>query len=57
MSKIMEAFGPELTNSDLQSFMRQEAVLSTFTNFFKGESSGRLFVFFQEDIVEGQVSS
>jgi hypothetical protein len=56
MSKILETFGKELDNQTCNSFMRQEAVLNKFTSFFKGESSGRLFVFFQEEVVEGEVS-
>ena len=55
ISKIQETFGKELTSDVAQSFMRQEAVLSKFSSFFKGESSGRLFVFFQEEVVEGEV--
>ena len=57
MSKIKETFGEGLTNEANQAFMRQEAVQTTFSTFFKGESSGRLFVFYQEDVVEGQVST
>lgn len=49
----MEAFEPELKTETAQAFMRQDAVLSTFSSFFKGESSGRLFVFYQEEVVEG----
>eukprot|EP00606_Chrysophyceae_sp_TOSAG23-5_P000883 GSChrysophyteH2.ASY1.ANO1.1544.1 assembled CDS len=49
ITKILETFGSELTSDAAQQFMRQEAVLSKFTGFFKGESSGRLFVFFQEE--------
>ncbi len=56
LSKIMEAFEPELKTETAQAFMRQDAVLSTFSSFFKGESSGRLFVFYQEEVVEGVVS-
>ena len=56
ITKILETFGSELTSDAAQQFMRQEAVLSKFTGFFKGESSGRLFVFFQEEVVEGEVS-
>ena len=52
ITKILETFGSELTSDAAQQFMRQEAVLSKFTGFFKGESSGRLFVFFQEEVVE-----
>ena len=57
ITKILETFGSELTSDAAQSFMRQEAVLTKFTGFFKGESSGRLFVFFQEEAVEGEVST
>jgi hypothetical protein len=35
--------------------MRQEAVLNKFTTFFKGETSGRLFVFYQEEVADGEV--
>ena len=57
ISKILETFGPELTSDAAQQFMRQEAVMSKFSSFFKGESSGRLFVFYQEEVVEGEVSN
>ena len=40
----------------MQSFIRQDAVLQRFTQFFRGESSGRLFVFYQPPAVEGEVS-
>jgi hypothetical protein len=57
LAKIRETFEPELKLETANQFMRQEAVLQTFSAFFKGESSGRLFVFFQEEVVEGVVSS
>jgi len=57
LSKICEAFEPALKAEVANQFMRQEAVLQTFTSFFKGESSGRLFVFYQEEVVEGAVST
>ena len=56
LAKICETFEPELKAETANQFMRQEAVLQTFSSFFKGESSGRLFVFFQEEVVEGVVS-
>ena len=55
MGKIIETFGSALDNEAVQSFMRQEAVLNKFTTFFKGETSGRLFVFYQEEVADGEV--
>ena len=55
MGKITEAFGAELEKETLESFMRQEAVSLKFSAFCRGEASGRLFVFFQPEISEGEV--
>ncbi len=55
MNKILEAFGPELTQEAVQAFMRNDANLQRFTNFFKGDSSGRLFVFYQAEGSEAEV--
>ena len=55
-SKIEEAFKPELKYDTVQSFICSEKNLSMFTAFFRGESSGRLFVFYQpEGDVSGEV--
>eukprot|EP01040_Poterioochromonas_malhamensis_P004773 gene4773-5123_t len=56
MNKILEAFGPELTQEAVQAFMRNDANLQRFTNFFKGDSSGRLFVFYQAEGSEAEGS-
>ena len=48
ISKIVETFTSEgLAPEDAQGFMRQEIALSKFGAFFRGEGSGRLFVFYQ----------
>jgi hypothetical protein len=53
--KILETFAPELESEILQLFIRQESNLSKFTSFFKGEGSGRLFIFYKPLEVEGEV--
>ena len=55
IDKIREAFGDELNSEAVNTFMRQEAVLTKFTQFFAGESSGRLFVFYQPEVIEDGV--
>ena len=55
MEKIIEAFGPELTAETVQTFIRIDANLQKFNSFFKGDSSGRLFVFYQPVMNEGEV--
>lgn len=55
MGKITEAFGAELDKEMLEGFMRQEAVALKFSSFCRGESAGRLFVFFQPDVSDGEV--
>lgn len=55
-NKMLEAFGPELTTEAVQAFIRQDANLQKFLSFFKGEGSGRIFVFFQPDMADGEVS-
>ena len=55
MEKIVEAFGPELTTEAVQTFIRIDANLQKFNSFFKGDSSGRLFVFYQPVMNEGEV--
>jgi dynein heavy chain len=47
VKKILEVFEPELREETIQSFIRNETNLNRFTSFFRGESSGRLFVFYQ----------
>jgi dynein heavy chain len=56
ITKILEAFKDDLQSDIVQAFMRQEAVATTFATFFKGESSGRLFVFYQPDLNEDEIS-
>ncbi|CAM9799127.1 unnamed protein product [Ectocarpus fasciculatus] len=45
--KILEAFAPELDVEVSQSFIRQDSNLQRFSAFFRGEGSGRLFIFYQ----------
>lgn len=54
--KILETFGPELTSEAVQQFIRVESVLQKFTQFFRGEGSGRIFISYQPPVVEGVVS-
>ena len=55
-SKIEEAFKPDLKYDTVQSFIRCEKNVAKFTAFFRGESSGRLFVFYQpEGDIGGEV--
>lgn len=56
ISKILETFRPDLTTELAQSFMRNENNLQKFNSLFKGEGCGRLFVFFQNDSSDGDVS-
>mmetsp|Transcript_392 Transcript_392/g.719 ORF Transcript_392/g.719 Transcript_392/m.719 type:complete len:88 (-) Transcript_392:646-909(-) len=46
LSKIIESFSPELEEEDAHRFMREEAH-QKFTQFFRGEASNKLFVYFQ----------
>jgi hypothetical protein len=55
MDKVLEAFSPELTNESVQQFIRQDTNLQRFNAFFKGDGSGRLFVFFQPEMNEDEV--
>lgn len=55
MGKMIEAFAPGLTSEAVQSFIRQDVNLQKFNSFFKGDGPGRLFVFFQPDMVDGEV--
>jgi hypothetical protein len=48
-AKIEEAFKPELESETVQLFIRNEKNLAKFSAFFRGESSGRLFVFYQPE--------
>lgn len=54
-TKIIDSFGSELDTETVQLFMRQDANLQKFTAFFKGESTGRLFVLYQPDVSENEV--
>jgi dynein heavy chain, axonemal len=53
VKKILEVFEPELESETVQSFIRNEANLNHFTSFFRGDNSGRLFVFYQPVATEG----
>jgi len=53
--KILEAFSPELDSETVQSFIRNDGNLQKLTSFFKGDSSGRVFIFYQPAVVEGEV--
>jgi hypothetical protein len=56
-AKIEEAFKPELESETVQQFIRNEKNLAKFSAFFRGESSGRLFIFYQpEGNGNGEVS-
>jgi hypothetical protein len=55
IKKILESFSPELDSETIQGFMRQDVNLQKFTTFFRGESSGRLFVFYQSAVLDGEV--
>jgi hypothetical protein len=52
--KILEAF-PDLENEQIQDFIRKDHVLQKFNLFFKGESSGRLFVLYQPAVSDKEV--
>jgi len=54
VSKILEAFGPELTSEAAQAFIRQDGNIQKFNSFFKGDGPGRLFVFYQPDLGDGE---
>ncbi len=54
--KILEAFAPELASEQVHQFIRIDAVVQKFSQLFRGEGSGRLFIFYQPPIVEGVVS-
>ena len=56
MSKMLEAFAPELSSEAVQSFIRADQNLQKFNAFFKGDSSGRMFVFYQPHMGEGEVN-
>ena len=55
-TKILEAFKPELDNETVHQFIRAESNFTKFTAFFRGESSGRIFVFYQPVVnADGEV--
>ena len=56
-SKIVETFAPELEQDTAQTFVRNDHNLQQFNAFFKGEGSGRLFVFYQTAESDGEVSN
>ena len=56
LNKILEAFSPELTPEAAQAFIRNDSNLQKFTSFFKGDGSGRIFVFFQSEGGDSEVS-
>jgi hypothetical protein len=53
VKKILEVFQPELESETVQQFIRNESNLNYFTSFFRGDNSGRLFVFYQPVVTEG----
>jgi len=55
IGKIVETYAPEVESESAQLWMRQEANLQRFTSFFRGEGSGRLFVFYQAEEKKDQV--
>jgi hypothetical protein len=56
MNKILEAFSPDLTMEMVQSFIRNDANLQKFNAFFRGDSTGRLFIYYQPaELTEGEV--
>lgn len=56
MNKILEAFSPELSIEVVQSFIRNDANLQKFNAFFRGDSTGRLFIYYQPaELTEGEV--
>ena len=56
MSKMIEAFQPELGAEAVQAFTRQESNLQKFNAFFRGEGAGRLFILYQPVSTEGEVT-
>jgi hypothetical protein len=52
----LEAFGKDLTSEQAQAFIRNEGNLQKFNQFFKGEGSGRLFVYYQPELPSGEVT-
>ena len=57
VGKIVETFKPEIDTETVQNFIRNDKILSKFTTFFRGESAGRMFVFYQSDSAVGSVHS
>lgn len=57
MGKMLEAFAPNLTSETVQSFIRSDQNLQKFNAFFKGDGAGRMFVFYQPLMGEGEVST
>lgn len=57
-SKIVEAFKADLEYDVVHAFVRNEKNMSKMTAFFRGEGSGRLFVFYQPDgTIIGEVNN
>jgi hypothetical protein len=56
MGKMLETFGPELSSDTVQAFIRGDGNLVKFNSFFKGDGSGRMFIFYQSEVSEGEVS-
>jgi hypothetical protein len=56
LNKILEAFGPELSQEAAQAFIRNDSNLQKFTSFFKGDGPGRIFVFYQSEGGETEVT-
>jgi hypothetical protein len=57
MNKLLECFAPELNAEAAQSFIRNENNVQKFNAFFKGDSAGRLFVFYQPDAADREVNN
>lgn len=57
MGKLQEAFGNELAPEATQTFMRLDSNLQAFNTFFKGDGAGRMFVYFQPELAEGETYS
>lgn len=53
LAKIQECFA--LSQDVGQAFIRQEVNLQKFNQFFRGEGSGRIFILYQPELVEGEV--
>ena len=55
MSKMLEAFSPDLSSETVQAFIRTDQNLQKFNTFFKGDGLGHLFVSYQPQMGDGEV--